>query len=256
MIWAGPTDGVSDCTPYLNSVINHITGTGDTVLEIPSGQFYFYSPPLTLPRMTIRGQGKLATVLHKKFDNGAMFYLQGDKGGGIVIEDLACLCYNANTPGYFVYMAGNSTYQPDCSIIRNCWVSSNDGGKWYSVIVLDGSARASPQGLRMVVIENCELFNAEVASIWANDCVALKVRGVGCFMENCGIYLLGRSTDCSFTDITNNGFLHIDDTTTICSYSGNMDSLNAGKSSYWRISATCTGSSINNLINSDVRLLR
>src|SRR5678809_1573728 len=175
MIWQGPTDGVSDCTPYLNSVIQNIPmSTGDTVLEIPSGQFHFMSPPAHLPRMTIRGQSKLATVLHKHFDNSAMFYIDGQRGAGIVIQSLAWLCYKENGPAYFVYMSGDSVHQPDCTIIRDCWVSSNDLGKWYSNIYLDGSARSSPQGLRMVLIEDCELFNAETYSIMAINCVGLK----------------------------------------------------------------------------------
>ncbi len=222
--WQGPTDGVTDCTPYLNTIIACIPSTGDTVLEIPSGQFSFYSPPSPIPRMTIRGQGKLATIFNKHFDNSAMFFLDGKKGDGAIIESLACLSYKANAPGYFVYMAGDSSHQPDCTIIRDCWVSSNDGGTWYTNIVLDGTARKSPQGLRMVLIEDCELFNAETFSITAANCVGLKVRGVGLFVgtgKTCGIYVDPASTKCFFTDIVNNGPPITRNPT--CSYTGILE---------------------------------
>jgi hypothetical protein len=262
MLWSGPTDDTSDCTPALNAVITAITGYGDITLDFPAGQFVFQSQPLPLPRMRIRGQGKLATVFHKRFDGGAMFYMTGHSGGGIVIEELACLCYAEHAPGYMAFLKGTVSYQPDESVLRQIWCSSSDGGLWYQNVVLDGLARSSPQGIRDVLIEDCEFFNAQNGNLWLRDCVGLKVRGTGIFggagpTSGCGIYITGgaavgqQSTRCYFDDVNNNGQLNIRNSFE-CSFRGTLGSLNTDGSSHWRIDASCSGPRYNNLTNSKV----
>lgn len=265
MLWGGPTDGAADCTPYLDEVAAAVSGTGDITLDVPAGQFQFLTQPRPLPRMRIRGQGKLATVFNKRFAGGALFTLIGHRGGGTVIEGLAGLTYAEHSPGYFAYLAGSSEHQPDVSVLRDLWVSSNDGGLWYINVVLDGLARASPQGLRGVLVEDCEFFNAYAANIWARDCVGLRVRGVGCFAgagpaAGCGIYVSGgpsvseQSTRCYFDDVNNNGQLNITNSFQ-CSFRGSIGSLVTDtESSHWRIDASCTGSVHNGLRDSVVEL--
>src|SRR6187551_2718353 len=248
MLWPGPTDGEADCTPCLDDITSRINSAGDITLDFPAGQFQFLSAPKPIPRMTIRGQGKLATVFNKRFDGGALFTINGERGGGVVIDSLACLAYAKYAPGYMAYIAGTSDYQPDETVLRQLWCSSNDKGLWYINVVFDGLARLSPQGLRDVMIEDCELFCAQAANIWARDCVGLKVRGVGCFAvtgpsSGSGIYITGgtqtnqQSTRCYFSDVNNNGQLNITNSFQ-CSYRGSIGSLATDNSSHWRIDAS------------------
>lgn len=265
MLWTGPLDGVSDCTPALNAVTDAINAAGDVTLDFPAGQFSFLSPPKPLPRMTIRGQGKLATVFSKRFDGGALFTITGHRGDGIVLESFACISYAAYAPGYLAYIAGTADYQPDETVLRQIWCSSNDKGTWYTHVVLDGLARLSPQGLRDCLIEDCEFLNGVSASIWARDCVGLKVRGVGCFSGTgpaggCGIYLTGgadvnhQSTRCYFEGVNNNGQLNISNSFQ-CSFQGSIGSLiTDAVSSHWHIDASCPGPVSNQLKDSKVEL--
>lgn len=269
MKWSGPTDGASDCTPYFDSMTASITAADDVTLEIPAGQFTFSTQPKPLPRMNVRGQGKLATVLNKKFDNGALFTLDGKRGGGTRIEHLAALTYAGYAPGYFVYAAGDDALQPDVSVLRDLWVSSNDGGLWYANVVLDGGARVNPapQGLRNFLIEDCELFNAVSCNLYAYNAVGLKVRGLGCYpgggpTYGCGIYVAGdpndpgrQSTRCFFDDCNVNGFLNVA-ASFECSYRGSLGQLIASDPSaaFWRIDARCPTSLRGALTTSEVTL--
>lgn len=185
MQWNGPTDGVTNCTPFFNKLVLSMEGGGkaDTVIEFPTGTFVFKTAPRALPQIHIRGQGMLSTTLIRRGTYGAFFQSNGSKGNGIVIEDLACWTEAEFSafPANFIHFVGGSVFQPDAFVLRNLWISSGDGGLWENNIFLDGINRLSPQGLRIGTIENCHLFNARTAAIYARNCVGLLVRGTGTY---------------------------------------------------------------------------
>lgn len=193
MQWYGPTDGVTDCSKYLSSLIRQAsTNSSDRVIELPSGVFNMQAPIAALPQIAIRGQSKLSTVLIKSFHGGSFFRSTGAAGNGIVIERMAVLADPKYRPGNFVNFTGaaSSPYQPDNFQLRELYVSQNGaitessavgGGLWQNGLIIDGINRTHPQGLRIGVIENCEIFNCIDSGVWIRNGVGVRMTGGGCY---------------------------------------------------------------------------
>lgn len=253
-----------------------ISPARDCVIEFPAGQYSFSSPLPTLGQVVIRGQSKLSTIFIKRFHDGIFFQSDGTLGNGLIIERLAILADPLYRPGYFCYLSGPpGLYQPDNFQLKDLYVSQYGaitgasppgGGLWQNGIFIDGINRTSPQGIRIGVIENCEIFNCQSTGVYIRNGVGIVMRGGGLFAasgppEGTGVFVTGgptdpltQSTTCHFEGVINNGVLNITESS-FCSWiGGQIGSLATDDSSRWRIDTLCGGSVVNNLVNSSVTL--
>ena len=288
--WQGPTDGVSDCTPYLNSVIaslpvvteirpTSMEPVAHRILEIPSGRFCFKSTPKPLGKLILKGDHKLNTALCKQFVGPAFLTLDGTHGHGAMLSDLGFWCSAAFTHpaiacGDAIFLhATASGYAPDETIIQRCWFSSDDGGLWYNAINVNGLARTGngvtvPQGIREVVVEDCEIFNTFAASVVVTNGVGFQMRGGACVpgkygpLAGCGIVVGGgggtrtNSTCVTFSGVNNNGFLNLANSS-IGSFTGGQIgslSLDPNSTQHWKIDTACAAGSSESVGTNQINL--
>lgn len=189
---------------------NSIWPARDCIIEFPAGTFSLKSPLPKLPQIVLRGQSKLSTIFVKRFHGGIFFQQDGTLGNGLIIERMSVLTDPLYRPGYFCYLRGlpGSPYQPDNFQLKDLYISQYGGitgdsppggGLWQHGIIVDGITRTHPQGVRIGLVENCEIFNCQYTGVWIRNGVGITMRGGGLFPgaagaqfpQGTGVYITG-----------------------------------------------------------------
>jgi hypothetical protein len=171
----------------------------------------------------------------------------------------------------------DTPYQPDNFQLKDLYVSQfggitgaspPGGGLWQYGVVIDGADRTHPQGIRIGLIENCEIFNCQIAGVWIKNGVGITMRGGGLFpgagpADGTGVYVTGGLTDpltqsiyCHFQGVINNCALNISRSSYCTWLGGSIGGLQTeGSGHHWRIDTLNSGPVGNNLADSSVTLL-
>jgi hypothetical protein len=81
-----------------------------------------------------------------------------------------------------ILLQGNATYQPDQSFFEDLYVTSVGAASyWGKCFQADGSARTSPQGIRVVSIHNLQCFNSSSLAIFISNAVQWDIDNVGTY---------------------------------------------------------------------------
>lgn len=169
-----------------------------------------------------------------------------------------------------------SVYQPDNFQLKDLYISQYGGitgasppggGLWQYGMLIDGINRTYPQGIRIGLIENCEIFNYQYGGLWIRNGVGITMRGGGFFpgaspTTAAGVYVTGGLTDpltqsvtCHFQGVINNSALNISKSSYCSWIGGEIGGLQTDGSHHWDIHTLNSGAIANNLVDSNVVLI-
>jgi hypothetical protein len=237
----GIGDGATDNTSAWNAALAQCaTGAnGGKRIDAPAGVFAFLSQPNPVPDgCHIIGRGKVTTIFLKRFNGGIFFDLTGVGNGDMGLERFSILTDATSSPGYAVVLQGDATDQPDATVLRDLYVTSNNGGLWLVGLLVYGNARTSPQGVRGVYMENCDWFNASAATMYLSNVVGFTMVGGGAYQGDgpssaAGIWVTGggtpatTSTETWFLGVIISGQLNLTNGVNTGRFIGNVGAINA-----------------------------
>lgn len=219
--FGGACDG-SDTALAVNAAETALQYSSDHVLSFQACQYTFKQPPNPIVfGLHIVGQDKVGTVLEAAFNGGSLLYFTGawQSGGGV--SDLSLYSPSGFAPNYALVLKGNATTQPDEWVGRNLYITGP--GLWWTDILVDGTARPSPQGNREPTFENVSAFNAKAATVVFSGVDGIKMVGGGIYQgagnyAATGIWITGgtaanqQSAQVDLFGVVNNGTLNVTNT--------------------------------------------
>lgn len=178
----------TDIGPALQDGKNQIYATMKNrggIINIPSGNWLMITPPDDLSGINLIGVGATLSVI--VFDNAsgvALNYTGGSSNGNSIVGiGLLLETGLGDTISYGIMMRGNAQFQPDNMTIYDVYMSSIGGTSyWWDGIHIDGSARTTPQGIRVTDIQKVSVFVCRNLGILLSDVVQLR-------MDNVGVYV-------------------------------------------------------------------
>jgi hypothetical protein len=177
----------TDITPYLNEALLDIrVKTGRGCLYIPPGSWRFTGADKTLlSGNKLIGCGSMATSLTYDKGSGIALWFAGDggyNGGGIEGISLFLEANYGLSTAYALLWRGTTLYQPDQTNCRDLYVTARGNSYWYRCLEIDGSARSSPQGVRVTNWQNIQLFRSHTAGIYISNAVDLSIQQIGLYV--------------------------------------------------------------------------
>lgn len=231
-MWTGRT-GVgtgSDIGPAIDDACDAIRARyGSGEVRIVPNLWLMTTPPTPakLSGNTIAGVGPS----HRSnivFNNpsGIMFHWNGAGGftnGGIKNLTLFCESNFGLSTATAILLQGDATHQPDQFMIENIYCTSlHSSAYWYNGLLLNGTNRSAPQGLRVGCVENYQQFNCRNFAFGFFNLVQWSMSNIGSYtgtgLGN-NIYIGGGGTT-----LTNTTQLDIDGM--ICSGELNLSNAN------------------------------
>lgn len=109
------------------------------------------------------GAGIIGCTLNYDRSDGFMWYVGGTGGRtGGELSNFTILLWagGADTTAWCIYSSGDATDQAGYFRLRNLNITSSDNSYWYRIVEMNGDARTSPQGTRVIFMENVTGFNA------------------------------------------------------------------------------------------------
>ena len=177
----------SDIGPALVAALAHIRTTwGRGKVVIPPGLWMMKTAPTAAQYSgcMIEGFGSMASLVVYDADSGAPFSFSGAggytgggiKGVGLLLED-----GHPTSTATAIRLQGDATYQPDQMEFRDIYCSANGNSYWYDGFHAVGTARTSPQGIRICDVRNLQIFRCRNTGIYIQNAVQWT-------MENIGVY--------------------------------------------------------------------
>jgi hypothetical protein len=176
-----PNNPAFDNTPVLNSAISSAVNN----LYIPPGAWTFLTKPNPIfHSMEIIGEGFGSSWLVRRYtEYTATNGLLTLRGGSARVMRLGILAGNGTGGGAGISLVGDATSSPDWSVLEDLYISRDPGGNgtWQDAILIDGTQRSSPLGVRDLSIRNCQLFASTNNACQINGAVSVNLSGGGMF---------------------------------------------------------------------------
>lgn len=177
----------SDIGPAMAAgVVTLRASFGRGIIRIPPGNWLMNTSPGDVSGIYFEGAGSMASKIIFNNAKGTAFNftgLGGFTGGGIRHLGIMLESGFGNTSSYGILMRGDATFQPDQTNFHDIYMSSIGASSfWWDGFHADGSARSTPQGIRICHISMVEIF----------DCCNLGFYGanlVGWSMINLGVFV-------------------------------------------------------------------
>jgi hypothetical protein len=177
----------TDITPFLNTALAELrtSGRGRGVLWIPPGSWRFTGCDHTLlAGHRLIGAGSQASVLNYDKGDGVAFHFSshgGFSGGGI--EGVAIRLEEGQglSTAYALRWMGNAVHQPDQTEARDLYITALGNSYWFRCLEINGTARLSPQGVRVTHLSNIQMFRAHTAGIYIASAVDLLAEQIGLY---------------------------------------------------------------------------
>lgn len=134
----------------------------------------------------IEGSGSQASLVVYNASSGSPFSFSGNngytgggvKGIGILLE--SGIPITNTTIG--IYLAGNSSYQPDQMAFEDIYMSAIGGNSyWNNGFQMYGNARTAPQGIRVGTVKNMQIFNCHNTGFYASNAVQWSFDNIGIY---------------------------------------------------------------------------
>lgn len=209
----------SDIGPALAAGLTGLRAKfGRGKILIPPGTWELTNPPTgdLLSGNTLEGVSSQASIIFYNKGTGAALSFTGNggyTGGGLKHLGLLLEPGFGQSSAYAVLLRGNATYQPDQTMFEDLYITaSNSGSYWWDGFHADGSARAYPQGIRIVDLRNIQIFNCHNTSGYFSNCVGWSLTNFGTYVGSgtgADVYIQGRTTQFSAMRLNVNGTLHL-----------------------------------------------
>ncbi len=184
----GPNLG-TDIAPAINLCLQDIRNTvGRSIISIPPGTWMMRTPinPALLSGNYIEGYGSQASRIVYGIGWGVAFHWSGAggyTGGGMRGISLFLEQDLGDSNAYGIMLRGDAVSQPDQMEFSDIYMSALGTSYWWDNFHIDGTARAAPQGVRVGMVSNVQLFRARNFNMYLGNAVAWVFTGVGCWVS-------------------------------------------------------------------------
>lgn len=102
------------------------------------------------------------------------------RGIGLFIEEGM-----GDSNAYGILLRGDATFQPDQMEFSDIYMSALGNSYWWDNFQIDGTARVAPkpQGVRVGMVSNVQLFRARNFNMYVANGVAWVFTNVGCWVS-------------------------------------------------------------------------
>jgi len=198
------------------ALLRSTTSTGRGKIKIGSARWLMNTSPGDLSGINLEGVESMASVIVYNNAAGAALLwsgLGGYTGGGARGLGLMLESGLGNTGAYGIFLQGNATFQPDQTEWDEIYMSSIGATSfWYDGFHADGSARSSPQGIRIATMREVEIFNCRNVPLYLSNVVGWTLENVGVFTGvgpyGNDIFIVGGSTHVTGVGLNYGGSLH------------------------------------------------
>ena len=204
----GTAGSGTDIGPALDAMITTIRGLQRKRGRISwgPGDWELSTNNIDLSGIQVQGSGSQASVVWLNFSSGKGFAFSGNDGsgnsvdgGGIKGLGIRLETNQGNTNVYGLYLAGNATLQPDQMVFEDIYMTGGDASYFWDGIHADGTARTSPQGIRISSWHNIQVFNCRNTSFYGTGLVGWDIVNLGSYSPLSGtagadVYVTGAGT--------------------------------------------------------------
>lgn len=174
----------SDIGPAIDYLSDLLVGRG--TIHIPPGMWRMATPPTPnkLAGLYLEGDGSQASKIVYDSASGSPFTFNGNdgrtggglRGLGILLED-----GKGTSNATAIVMTGTATDQADQMEFDDLYITTLGTSYWYTILNANGTARTSPQGIRVCSINNLQGFRAHNAGIVLFNVVQWTLTNVGLY---------------------------------------------------------------------------
>lgn len=220
----------SDIQPAITAALQALRSVyGRGAVIISPGTWLMNSGinPADLSGNYIIGYGSQSSKIVYNKNSGAAFKWSGASGytgGGMHGIGLFLESGYAGSSSYAIILSGDATYQPDQMMFSDLYVTILGSSTWYAALTADGSARTSPQGLRVLSMDNIQLFGSSSYAAYFKNVLQCSIRNIGTYSgagTGMDFYITGggtsstNSTQCSFDTMYVGGTLYLNNSSNI-----------------------------------------
>jgi hypothetical protein len=214
----------------------------------------FHSKPDIPAGMRITGENSSESALVRCYSGDFIQFSSGFNGG---LHKLAIYAASGTSGGAGLLLRATASLSPDYSSFSDLVITG--AGTWAWPLFIDGTQRASPQGVRDLDFRNINLFCGTLGALQIANGVGVTFTGLGAYPaggSSGNVYIGSGSNTVNLIAANVQGELNLVNLQKLV-FSGHLISLNsAGSASKCHISGTHGGGAIvNNLSNSVVDLL-
>lgn len=194
----------SDIGPAISACISTIRSTsGRGQILINPGSWLMTSAPSSVAGIEFVGLGSQASVVFYNNASGVAFYYYtggataGYTGGGLRHIGILLESGLGDTNAYAIVLQGTSTSMPDQTVWEDLYISAAGGSSyWWETFHVDGTARTSPQGVRVGTMRSVQLFNSRNVGLYLSNVVQWDLINVGIYTGKPGtggnsVYITG-----------------------------------------------------------------
>jgi hypothetical protein len=242
---AGVWTSSSDASPAATTALQALRSRyGRGVLRLTGASSWTFNSGLAAADLSgnfVEGYGELASRITFTSSNSTLFHFTGVggfNGGGI--KNLGATLQNGlgNTTSYFVRVDGTSSNQNDQMEFENIYTTVGAGSTWFRGGSFDGTARTSPQGIRVFTIKNWQQFSCNNMAFLFWNVVQASADNIGSYTgigSGNDIVIGGggtsstNTTQFSLTNVTCGGDLNLTNATD-CRISGKATTVSVASS--------------------------
>jgi hypothetical protein len=152
-------------------------------LYIPPGSWRFARAPRPIARpFQIVGASAVSSTLLRDYTEadprrGLLTATRGD----LFCSRLAIRAAPGSSGGCGVALVADAAGAPDNAVLEDLYVTGAAGGTWRTAVLIHGTTRREPLGVRGVYLRGCHLFASEVAACEVRGGVQIGFTGGGMF---------------------------------------------------------------------------
>lgn len=242
---AGLWNSTSDAAPAATTALQALRARyGRGVLKLTGSSNWTFNSGLAASDLSgnfVEGYGELASRISFTSPNSTLFSFTGAggySGGGVKNLGATLLTGLGATTSYFVKVDGTSSNQNDQMEFENIYTTVGAGSTWYRGGHFDGTARTSPQGIRVFTIKNWQQFSCNNMAFLFWNVVQGSIDNIGSYTgtgTGNDIVIGGggtsstNTTQLSISNLICSGDLNLTNATD-CRISGKTNTINVGSS--------------------------
>lgn len=178
---SAPGDG----TDIVPAVVLALVESGELCIDRGDWSIKTQIPTDVLSGAVIRGVSSQASKVFYQRPDGAAFHFSGTMGktgGGL--HGLAIILDSGygSSSAVAVKLMGDSFYQPDQMMFSDLYITSVQDSYWFSGFYAHGNQRTSPKGIRVVSIDNVQVFKSHGLGVWLSNIVQWSIKNIGVYV--------------------------------------------------------------------------
>jgi hypothetical protein len=151
---------------------------------IPPGNWEMTTPVDDLSGIILEGVASTTSVVFFNSGTKVAFNYTGALSNGGGIHHLGILLESGfgQSSSYGILMRGNAQFQPDQMEFDDIYMSAAGGSSfWWDGVHVDGTARSSPQGVRVSSWNNIQVFNCHNVAYYLANAVQFTMQNIGAY---------------------------------------------------------------------------